>query len=265
MTPPADFTRAFLAEPDLTAVVRLVDALAVLVRPDDQLCASCAWERIVKPLLRPLVGWERGAPRQAPNPAPGSSWAPVDLAEVLPSADAIRSALLSTEDVKRQAAAEAETDTERWLRTSAAWDAVAGELLARLAAIDPGNGHGIGAGPELGAEGQTDRRAAWIAAEGVRLSSSSYHCAHGLLGKRPSWPCSCVDHDRLLDHARLWVRDGRPAVLLAHTYLGAADAARQAQAYAEAHGLVVTVGRREDAWYGFGTVPVRFELAADHA
>ena len=38
------------------------------------------------------------------------------------------------------------TDTEKWLRTSEAWDAFTRPLLARLWDADPGNGHGIGRG-----------------------------------------------------------------------------------------------------------------------
>jgi hypothetical protein len=37
----------------------------------------------------------------------------------------------------------AETETEKWLRSSEAWDAVTRPLLARLYEADPANGCGI--------------------------------------------------------------------------------------------------------------------------
>lgn len=101
---------------------------------------------------------------------------------------------------------------------------------------------------------------AWAQANGLRRDPRlrKHRCAHGLLRRRPPWPC-CQDHAQLLDHARLWVAAGGPAVLLAHTYLRQATAVRAAERYAAEHGLVATVGDPRDAWYGFGTVPVRFE------
>ena len=60
-TTTTDYQRALNAEPALQPVVDLVDALCALVRPSDRLCSGCVWERIVKPMVRPLIGWERAA------------------------------------------------------------------------------------------------------------------------------------------------------------------------------------------------------------
>jgi len=124
----APYSRALAAEPGLKAVESLVDALCRLVRPEDTFCAGCAWERIVKPLLVPLVGWGREALlEQAADP--------------------------SGEDVtaewigpQREVAPPATTETEKWLRSSAAYDAVTDAWIAQLEKADPGNGHGIARG-----------------------------------------------------------------------------------------------------------------------
>lgn len=103
--------------------------------------------------------------------------------------------------------------------------------------------------------------ATWARANGLRPDPRlrKYRCAHGLLRKRPPWPC-CREHQELLDHARLWLDDHGPAVLLAHTYLRQATAVRLAARYADEHGLTALVGDPADAWYGFGAVSVRFEV-----
>ena|SRR5215217_6829315 len=87
-----------------------------------------------------LVGWERGdLPDQAQDPQPGGSWQPVDLGPYL---TALREGTAKTEP---------KTETERWLRSGEAWQAVSGHLLARLEQADPGNGHGIGRGQRAAA------------------------------------------------------------------------------------------------------------------
>ena len=69
VTRAADYERAVAAERRLRPVVAIVDALVELVRPEDRMCSSCVWQKIVKPLIRPLVGWERGyPPEQAKDP-----------------------------------------------------------------------------------------------------------------------------------------------------------------------------------------------------
>lgn len=132
-TPPAAdaYARTLDAEPALRAVDRLVDALCALVRPTDALCHACVWDEIVKPLVTPLVGWERGVVPQAPDEHQGAA------------DDGARFRCLA--DMPEPAPVpEPETETERWLRSAEAFDAVTDVWLARLEAADPGNGHGIG-------------------------------------------------------------------------------------------------------------------------
>lgn len=142
----ADMARALEAEPDLEALDRLVDALCALVRPDDRLCAGCTWEGIVKPLASALVGWERGAPRTASTPADTLGLRPVgDIAAEVDLADQLRAQIIHGDQILGVPhAPEPANDTERWLRSHEAWDAVTNVWLARLEAADPGTGHGIG-------------------------------------------------------------------------------------------------------------------------
>jgi hypothetical protein len=62
----AAYERALQAVPKLRAVADVVEILRLLVRPTDQLCYGCIWDSIIKPLVRPWVGWGRGYP---PKPA----------------------------------------------------------------------------------------------------------------------------------------------------------------------------------------------------
>lgn len=127
-TTSAGYRRALAAEPCLRAVVATVDALCDFVRRGDTMCAGCVWERIVKPLTSPWIGWERGYPaEQADDPAERP------LYRVVRASDLER----------RERRLPAETETEAWLRTSEAYDAFTDELLRRLDAADPGTGHGI--------------------------------------------------------------------------------------------------------------------------
>lgn len=127
------YRRALAAEPQLQAVEATVDALSAFVRRSDTMCAGCVWEAIVKPLASPWVGWARGFlphPAKDPDPTPGASWRFVNLAEWI-------------EQQPKRVRSDASTDTERWLRTSDAFDAVTDVWLARLDAADPAHGHGI--------------------------------------------------------------------------------------------------------------------------
>jgi hypothetical protein len=115
---------------------RLVTTLCEFVRPSDFLRHGCLWERMVKPLVRPLVGYERGFfPKVAADPpASGESgWRFLNRAELLAHDSRPR--------------VPATTDTEQWMRTSEAWDAVTRVLLARMWDADPANGCGIGRAP----------------------------------------------------------------------------------------------------------------------
>jgi hypothetical protein len=135
----AAYERALQAEPDLAAVVRVVDALCALVRPSDLLCHGCVWETIVKPLVSPLVGWRRGYPPEVaadPDSDKPSGFRMITGGEMLDAYRAHEATRVS-----------ATTDTEKWLRTSEAFDAFTNVLLDRLERADPANGHGIGRCP----------------------------------------------------------------------------------------------------------------------
>lgn len=134
--PAAGYRRALDAEPRLRAIERLVTGLCELARPGDTLCAGCVWELIVKPLTTPWIGWGRGRPHRDAADDPRDSWQPVSLADLLAEPGYAR--------------AEPATDTERWLRSSEAFDAFTDELLRRLDAADPANGHGIRAARGVG-------------------------------------------------------------------------------------------------------------------
>lgn len=126
--------RACAADREIRALDQVVTALCVAATiGDGPACSACVWERVVKPLAVPLVGWERGYPPAAANDPGSSSWGPVDLGPVL--------ARLDEREAHRTPAT---TETERWLRTQDAWDAVTGEWIDRLYEADPGAGHGIG-------------------------------------------------------------------------------------------------------------------------
>jgi hypothetical protein len=141
------YDRALQAEPQLQPIVRLVDALIALRRPSDRLCVGCVWELIVKPMVSPLIGWGRGYPlEQAQDPEPNGSRRlrvtrasesrRVDLTPFL-----VDGATFLAEDDDETPAT---TDTEKWMRTSEAFDAFTDRLLAKLDRADPANGHGIG-------------------------------------------------------------------------------------------------------------------------
>ncbi len=130
------YERALQAEPKLAAVVRVVDALCVLVRPTDRLCHGCVWETIVKPLVSPLIGWGRGYPsKPASDPDPDN---PSGLRIISGSE------MLAAYEAAQVTRTPATTDTEKWLRTPEAYDAFTDMLLDRLERADPANGHGIG-------------------------------------------------------------------------------------------------------------------------
>ncbi|MFC8517495.1 hypothetical protein [Streptomyces sp. NPDC057257] len=132
----ADYERALAAEPQLQAVVTTVDALCELVRPEDRMCSGCVWDTIVKPLARPLLGWDRGYP-------PESAKEPADRMRLIPGDELLK--LWEQAEAKR---VPADTETEKWLRTSEAWDAFTNVVLARLDTADPAHGHGIVRDPE---------------------------------------------------------------------------------------------------------------------
>jgi hypothetical protein len=85
---------ALAAEPHLRAIADTVEAVTVSAARERSFCDGCFWERTLKGQVLPLVGWERGyLSRQARHPDP---------------------------------------ETERWLRSREAWEAVTERWLERL-------------------------------------------------------------------------------------------------------------------------------------
>lgn len=130
-----EYHRALAAEPMLRTIERMVDAFVALA-PSRQskkaMCYGCLWGGVLKPLVRPYVGWDRAYPRkQAKNPE-----------DRVPSGTTVSAAEVMRNMPDR---IPVETDEERWMRSSEAWDAVVQVWLKRLEDADPANGHGIGA------------------------------------------------------------------------------------------------------------------------
>jgi hypothetical protein len=124
----AAFHLALTAEPRLQAIDKVVRALATLAPTDQPMCADCVWTTVLRPLVRPWLGWGRGrTPEQAADES-GQSSRVVDL-----------KTFLDEPDTRPEPASE----TERWLRDSQAWDAVTSRWREVLERADPGLGHGI--------------------------------------------------------------------------------------------------------------------------
>jgi hypothetical protein len=88
------YNRALAAEPRLRAIADMVKAVTASAAYDRSFCDGCFWERTLKGKALPLVGWERGhRSRQAKHPDP---------------------------------------ETERWLRSREAWEAVTERWLQQL-------------------------------------------------------------------------------------------------------------------------------------
>ena len=115
----AAFDRALNADYQLMAK-KVVDTFIKLVRPTDELCHACVWELIVKPLVSSRVGHGRGyEPMQAEDPDPTGE----RFLRVITAAEYMKD---------RPQRAPAETETEKWMRTSEAYDAFTDVLLKRL-------------------------------------------------------------------------------------------------------------------------------------
>ncbi|PQP24139.1 hypothetical protein [Rhodococcus opacus] len=134
------FERALRAEPKLQALdkmVRSFERLAPERVSDDDLdaglgvpmCGGCIWDLILKPLTKPWLGWDRGDHPEEAEDNP-NSWKAIDITALL--------ALPPTPSTP------ATTETEKWLRTTEAWDVVTEVWIKRLNDADPDNGHGIG-------------------------------------------------------------------------------------------------------------------------
>ncbi|TAM55768.1 MAG: hypothetical protein EPN50_10565, partial [Chloroflexota bacterium] len=134
---PLTWTEMKAAEPRLEALELLVLTIAGHADRRRPLCYACAWSEAVKPLLTPLVGWQRGyVPEDAPDPT--------DEVTVLRLAD-----------LPMPERTVAGTDAERYLRSRAAWEIAADRLVAILRQADPGRGHGLG----VATVAELDRRA----------------------------------------------------------------------------------------------------------
>ncbi len=81
-------------------------------------------------------------------------------------------------------------------------------------------------------------------------------------GKKPGYEhaeCCLSSYRELLDHGTLWNRNGKPAVLIAHSYDSPFDIELAAISYAIEHNASITIGDPVDAFYGHGTTPIRIE------
>ena len=115
-TTQAAYERALTAEPQLEAVVRVVDALLLI---DDEKGDELDYWSIIKPLIVPWLGHQRGTvPVNAPD-EPTSATLKVKSAGELARTNWPRPVPATTE-------------TEKWLRSEEAYDAFTDVLLARL-------------------------------------------------------------------------------------------------------------------------------------
>jgi hypothetical protein len=88
------YNRALAAEPQLRAIAGMVEAVTASAAYNQSFCDGCFWERTLKGHVVPLIGWERGyRSRQAKHPDP---------------------------------------ETEQWLQSSEAWEAVTERWLQQL-------------------------------------------------------------------------------------------------------------------------------------
>lgn len=111
------YERALSAEPALESVVKVVDALLLL---DEDKSENLDHWGIIKPLIVPWVGFGRG-------------YVPSEASDVVntPSKPKVRS-FTDFLDEPGPARVPATTKTEKWMRTSEAYDAFTDVLLARL-------------------------------------------------------------------------------------------------------------------------------------
>lgn len=111
---------------------------------------------------------------------------------------------------------------------------------------------------------QLGRKEAWIRHHGVTLVQT-YKCCEHVLQRLRCPPKTryrrCEERDHMAtDHAQCWQRPDGTRFLLAHVYDFPERAIANAWHWAEPRGLVV-VSDPADGWYGYGTVPLRYELA----
>lgn len=112
----AAYERALAAEPQLEAVVRVVDALLLI---DDEKSDELDHWGIIKPLIVPWLGYQRGT-------------IPVNAQDTeAPSTPKIRG-VEELVQANRPRPVPAATEIEKWLRTEEAYDAFTDVLLSRL-------------------------------------------------------------------------------------------------------------------------------------
>lgn len=144
------YTRALAAEPRLRTVERMVKAQVLYVRPADTFCHGCYWDGVLKPLVRPLIGWNRGEPHEDAHPSGkrvsvqigGDGGGEEDHGDYVVVKKTWDEFFAEDKD-----ATEPSNEVEAWLRCSAAWDVVTQHLLEILHRADPGNGHGFAVEP----------------------------------------------------------------------------------------------------------------------
>jgi hypothetical protein len=148
VAPPA-YKRAVEAEPRLRHVERMVKAQVLYIRPGDTFCHGCYWDAILKPLVTPLVGWGRGEPHEdAEDPHPSGKRVMHVTGGGESRVEEKDNYLVITTSwdeafARMDAEPEPTTATEKWLRSSDAWDTVTDHLLAIVERADPANGHGF--------------------------------------------------------------------------------------------------------------------------
>ncbi len=128
--PTDPFAKALAAEPRLHAVdrmVRMVVAMAPTRRSGKPMCSDCFWTNVLKPIVQPLIGWERGDPGEEPPEKPHG-------VRMLSHAEVME---------RRRPRPRATTSTERWLRSAEAYDVVTDRWLKALHNADPANGCGL--------------------------------------------------------------------------------------------------------------------------
>lgn len=112
----AVYDRALAAEPQLEAVVGVVDALLLI---DDKKADELDLWGIIKPLIVPWLGYGRGA-------------VPVNAQDESGSTDPTYRSFGELAETELPQSVPATTETEKWLRSADAYDAFTDVLLARL-------------------------------------------------------------------------------------------------------------------------------------
>lgn len=105
----------------------------------------------------------------------------------------------------------------------------------------------------------------WAYERGLRLSrhSEAAVCGHHLWKFPKLYDAACQECNRMLihDHATLWVKNGKPEVLVYQPYMSINDALDQAHEYARELFLDVMVGDMDDHFYNLRSktvTPIRF-------